>query len=185
MDELGITDFIVPNGEFNTIDDIVGVYENDCKCYDILSNAIKNADNQDDKKVLQYIFQEMYTREYDKEMYLLKDGTYAKDLTQILKEKDFILWNAYHNIITESNIETRKDLIRSIMNDVIDTLEYYLKDDRLDLIFGFATITSFYSLIYYISELTLLVDSLVYNILPFKILIDPFGLVHYSLGYYL
>ena len=150
MDELGITDFIVPNGEFNTIDDIVGVYENDCKCYDILSNAIKNADNQDDKKVLQYIFQEMYTREYDKEMYLLKDGTYAKDLTQILKEKDFILWNAYHNIITESNIETRQDLIRSIMNDVIDTLEYYLKFDCLNYIFSFTAIQSFSAIVHYI-----------------------------------
>ena len=92
----------------------------------------------------------MYTREYDKDMYLLKDGTYAKDLTQILKEKDFILWNAYHNIITESNIETRQDLIRSIMNDVIDTLEYYLKFDCLNYIFSFTAIQSFSAMVQYI-----------------------------------
>lgn len=150
MDELGITDFITPNNDYSTIDDLVGVYENNCRCYDILVTAIKNADNQDDKKVLEYIFQEMYTREFDKEMYYLKNGTYANDLVDVLKDRDFILWKTYHDIVSESNIETRQDLIRSVMNDVVDTLEYYLKYDSLKYIFSFTTIQSFSAIVYYI-----------------------------------
>ena len=150
MDELGIADFITPNNDYTSIDDLVGVYENNCKCYDILADAIKNADNQDDKKVLEYIFQEMYTREFDKELYYLKNGTYTDDLVTVLKDRDFILWNTYYEIVSESNIETRQDLIRSVMNDVIDTLEYYLRYDSLKYIFSFTTIQSFSAIVYYI-----------------------------------
>ena len=50
----------------------------------------------------------------------------------------------------ETNIESRQDIIRSVMNDVIGTLEYYLNGEGMDFLFSFTSNESFSSIIYYI-----------------------------------
>lgn len=151
LEELGINDFIIPGGHFESIDELIGVYQNNTKCYKTLMNAIDNAENEDDKATLWYIFQEMYTRKFDKNLFLLSDNkTYANSLIEVLKDRDYILYNQYMEMIEGVNLETRQDFIRLVMNDVIDTLEYYIKGDGLQYVFGFTSIESFSAIVYYL-----------------------------------
>lgn len=150
LEELGVDDFIIPT-KIDTIDDLLEIYNHNSDCYDRLKESIENdTDTRDEYVTKRYVFDSLFTKEFDYNHYKLSDGTYATKLEDVLQDRDFILYSVYMKIIEEKNPEVRKDSIRDIMNDIIETLEYYLKDDRLDLIFGFATITSFYSLIYYI-----------------------------------
>jgi hypothetical protein len=71
-------------------------------------------------------------------------------MSDILKDRNYLLYNYYNTLINESNLQTRQDNIRSIMNDIITTLEYYLRGENYEFIYSSFSITSFSSLLYYI-----------------------------------
>lgn len=150
LDELGVNDFITPAASYETIEELVEVYKHDKQCYELLIDKIKEADNEDDLSTLTYLYQEMYTREFDSDFYTKSDGTNAKDLVEVLLDRNYILYESYQEIMYESNIDSRRDQIRKILNDVVETLEYYLSDDGLNYLFSFTPIESFYSIVYYI-----------------------------------
>ena len=153
LNELGVTEFVVPGTSINTIDDLMGVYDIDTKVYNNIRTAIIDASNEDDKKYLEYIYQELFTRPFDTELYTkVKSGkiiTY-KDLIQLLQERDYILYDVFMSIMNETNLESKQDYMRSIMNDTVDTLEYYLSGDGLEYLYSFVSINSFGNIVKYI-----------------------------------
>lgn len=149
--ELGVFDYTVPNYKLNTINDLIQLYHKNTKCYDILKEALTEAVDQDDKKYMEYIFQELYTRDFDIDFYTDPDtGRTYENLVDIIKDHNYILYSTYHKIMQETNIESRQDTIRAVMNDVIGTLEYYLSADGMNFLFSFTSNESFSSIIYYI-----------------------------------
>jgi hypothetical protein len=151
--ELGIFDFVVPDDSITTIDDLIGVYEINTKIYETIRSKIINADNEDDKKFYEYIYQELFTRPFDTNFYTtVKYGVpyIYPDLVQILKDRDYILYDTYNTVVNEANIETKQDLMRSIMNDTVDTLEYYLSGDGFEYLYSFVPINSFAAVTKYI-----------------------------------
>ena len=100
---------------------------------------------------MEYIFQELYTRDFDIDYYTDPDtGRTYENLVDIIKDHNYILYSAYHKIMQETNIESRQDTIRAVMDDVISTLQYYLSADGMDFLFSFTSNESFSSIIYYI-----------------------------------
>lgn len=150
LDDLGINQFEIPRAKYSNVSDLIDTYRNNRKAYETLLNKIKDAEDEDDLSTLNYIFQELYTREFDNEFYTLSDATQAKDLVELLKDRDFILYESYYNILNESNVDARQDIIRGILNDVVETLEYYIKGEGLDYVFSFTPIESFFNIVYYI-----------------------------------
>lgn len=150
LDELNINQFITPAAKYSHIEEIIDVYRNNRECYNTLMDKIRWCDDQDELATLSYIYQEMYTRDFDEDFYKLSNGTPAKDLSEILNERDYILWENYRAIMQETNIEVRKDQIRAILNDVVESLEYYLNGEGLDYLFAFTPINSFFNIVYYI-----------------------------------
>lgn len=150
LDELGINEFRVPAAKYDTVQELVDLYRHNRRCYEILMDKIRWCDDEDELATLAYIYQEMYTREFDENFYKLSDGTPAKNLADILLERDYILWQSHMEIMQERNIEARKDLIRDVLNDVVSTLEYYMSGDGLEYLFSFTPINSFFNIVYYI-----------------------------------
>ena len=151
LKELGVFDYIVPNYKITSIDELIKLYKNNTKCYNTLCAALSEAVDHDDKKYLEYIFQELYTRDFDIDYYTNPDTKDNYDnLVDLLKDHNYILYSAYYKIMQETNIESRQDIIRSVMNDVIGTLEYYLNGEGMDFLFSFTSNESFSSIIYYI-----------------------------------
>ena len=154
LSELGVFDFIVPDESISSIEDLVTVYETNTDIYNKIREASIHAANQDDRKYLDYIFQELFTRPFDTDFYTIieKDGTKKeyKDLVSVLQERDYLLYDVFMTINTESNIETKQDLMRSIMNDAVDTLDYYLSSDGFPYLYSFVSIESFGAMVKYI-----------------------------------
>lgn len=150
LKELGVDKFIAPS-YIGSIDELISIYNNNIECYNAIKQKIvEESNNRDEYITFRYVFDSLFTKEFDHGFYKLSDGSEAESLVDILKDRDFILYNLYINLDNESNLQTRQDDIRNIMNDIVNTLEYYLKDEGLEYIFSFATVTSFNSLIYYI-----------------------------------
>ena len=152
IEELGINNFVVPKYIY-TIDDLLGVYNTNTKVYDTIKDALINTGNYNEKKVLEYIFQELFTRKYDLNLYEETiDGELVEyeSLIDMIKDRDFVLYEIYLAVTTETNIESKRDMLRGIMNDILDTLEYYLSSDGLDYIYSFVAINSPGSIVNYL-----------------------------------
>ena len=153
IDSLGIYDYIIPTTTVDEVEDLVNIYNNNKEIYIKLKEAIYNADTYDDKKLLEYAFQELFTRKFDKAEYYISDGDnswYSNDLIEVLQYRDYVLWSTFNRIMTESSMEARQDAIRSIMNDVIDTLEYYFQGFGLNYLFSFTTTEGFDAIVQYL-----------------------------------
>ena len=48
---------------------------------------------------------------------------YTSRNDEILREKNYVIYKYYQTILNETDIETRKDMIRAAMNDIINTLD--------------------------------------------------------------
>lgn len=153
LSDLGIFDYIVPNNTVTSIEDLVNVYETNTKVYEKVREAIIHSETQDDKKYLEYIYQELFTRPFDTDLYtrvLNGEIKRYKDLVNILQERDYILYDIFMSIMGESNLESKQDIIRNIMNDIVDTLDYYLSGDGLNYLYSFVSIESFGAKVKYI-----------------------------------
>lgn len=153
IDELQIDQFIVPK-DIPDIDTLVGIYDTNTKIYHKVKDAIVNAPDRDEKKLLEYVFQELFTRKYDIDFYKYVDSEGEEhiynNLVDIIKDRDFILYELYLSVTTESNIETKKDLLRTIMGDILDTLEYYLSSDGYKYLYSFVAVNSPASIVKYL-----------------------------------
>jgi hypothetical protein len=149
LSELGVDNYIVPT-DIDTIDQLIDVYQTNRKCYEKVRDLIVDADNRDDKNLYEYLFNTLFTKKFDYNFYELTDGTYAKTLVDVLKDRSSILYYNYQKIVDETNIETRQDNIRTIISDIITTLEYYISGDGLEFVFSFTTVASFDSIVKYI-----------------------------------
>ena len=148
LEELGVDNYIIPD-KISTIDDLVTIYNNNKECYDTLKNKmVYDSDDRNEFKVLNYVFEQLFTKEFDYNFYKVNDKD-VNSLDEILKERNFILYTKYMRFMAEKNLETRQDNIRDLMNDIINTLEYYLSYEGLDYIFSFSSISSFFSLVQY------------------------------------
>lgn len=147
--DLGVDKYIAPS-KISTIEELMKIYFNNKECYDnIKSKMFEECDDRYEMVSMRYVFDQLFTCKFDNGKYMV-DGKDAERLDQVLQDRDYILYNVYNRIMSESNLESRREVIRNIMNDVIGTLEFYLSREGLDYIFSFATTSSFNSLITYI-----------------------------------
>lgn len=145
---LGIGGFRVVK-KLDRIQDIMDDFDVNTLCYNDLMNRILNSQNRDENIILRYVFNKLFTRKFDYKFYQV-NGEDVDYMNSILKDRNYLLYNYYNSIINESNITARQNNIRSLMNDIINTLEYYLRGDNLEFIYSSFSIASFSSLLYYI-----------------------------------
>ena len=156
VESLCLDEYIVPKDIYD-IDTLVGIYNANTKVYNIVRQGIIDAQDHNDKVILEYIFQEMFTRAYDMEMYEYTDdeGVVHRydNLVEMIRDRDFILYEVYLSVTTESNIDSKRDMLRGIMNDILDTLEYYLSSDGLNYIYSFVAINSPSAIVSYLYDM--------------------------------
>ena len=149
LEDFGVEKFNVPN-EITSFEELTDTYFNNKECYDNLCKIItEEIDNNDKYRTAVYIFKQLFTKQFDYDSYKV-EGNDVTRLEETLQEKNYILYEKYNKIMSETNMEARQDNIRAMMNDIVNTLEYYLSDEGLDYVFSFTTVSSFQSLLRYI-----------------------------------
>lgn len=145
---LGIAGFRIPK-RLSTFKDVTDTFDVNTACYNDLSMKIYNSDNRDEYIVLKYVFNTLFTKEFDYNFYKVGNGI-VDNLSLVLKNRSYILYNFYKQIISEDNITTLQANIRTVMNDIIATLEYYLSGDNIKFIYSSFSVSSFSNLIKYL-----------------------------------
>lgn len=151
LEELGVADFIVQR-EFDTVEELYNVYDNNTACYKRLRSWFQNSSNRDERRVYDYVFYEMFTTKYDPEFYIMSDGEIAETYDEVLAKYDYTLYSVYQAIRLEQDVEKRMQEVRDIANAVIDTLNYYISGDNLKYVLTFADTASLDSILHYIYE---------------------------------
>ena len=129
--------------DFNTIEEMLDVYRNNTIAYNnLLYEMTNHCDSRDKKVVMDYLFHQLFMMPYDEEFYKLSDDTPADTYDQILKDKNYSLYDYYMRLMSEQDEETRRDNIREALNNIIDTLEYYLDTEDTKWIFGYVPTSS-------------------------------------------
>lgn len=150
LKDLGVDTFKQTNGnKISSIDDLMDLYNTNKKCYYNLMNYMNSVvDSRDDLVLCNFVYKELFTKKFSKNDYSV-NGNYVNNVADLLKGRDYILYNLYKTLSSNLNEEEKKDSIRDIVNDIVDTLEYYLNYDGLEYIFAFTPIASFSALINY------------------------------------
>lgn len=152
LKDLGCDTYIVQK-EFKDLMDMYNVYMNNIKCYDTLIDLYENAETRDEKRVYSYVFYTLFTTPYDMEFYITNSGDVAETYDQVLEKYDYTLYQKYLELMSEPDPDTRIYNLRNIMNDIVDTLEYYISGDRLKYVMNFVYTNSFDSIMHYIQEM--------------------------------
>ena len=148
--DFGCDNFITTDN-ISTIEDLLKVYRNNAKCYEALKNMIvEDLDTRDKMVTANYVFDTLFTIPFDSEFYRLKSGDVASSYDQILRQRNYTLYREYLNIISETDVEVRKDNIREVLNNIVATLDYYLKADDTKYVLSFVPTNSFESIVNYI-----------------------------------
>lgn len=129
--------------KFDTIDELLENYRINTEAYNNLVNKmVYEADNRDKMVVMNYIFNNLFVVPYDYEFYRLSNGEMAENFEQILRDRDFALYKYYQDLVSEPDKETRIENIRLALNEITDTLEYYIKSEDTKWVFTFVPTTS-------------------------------------------
>ena len=150
IDSLKVKEYIVPSNSITSVKTLLEVYRNNTEIYKIIKDKLANAENRDDQIYYNYIFQELFTRPFDIDFITNPQGDRYTDLIDILKTRDYILYEKFYSIMQEPNIESKQDMMRTVMNDVIETLDYYLNREGLNYLYSFVSIESFGAMVEYL-----------------------------------
>ena len=138
LEDFGVDSFIVPESA-HSFDELVNLYTNNLECYENIQHFITyKADNKDIAKAAEFVSDQLFTREFDDDFY--QDKLYLED---VLKARDYTLYDFYKKVIAEPDVGTRRENIAMVLNEVISILEFYLDRSNLDYLFTFTPIGSF------------------------------------------
>ena len=146
-------DTFIATDSISSVEQLNDVYMNNKACYDNIMKFFKeDCDTRDKAVVAQYVFDNLFLTDFDLEFYRLKSGQIATDYIEVLQEKNYSLYKFYMNLISESDLETQKDTIRTVLNDIVTTLEYFIGNQQnLQFLFSFVPTSSPEAIIQYIS----------------------------------
>ena len=165
LEDIGVAGYISPSEiDINSADELIAYYKNNISIYNDLKTRLAgrhysynedkteviNSLGYDEHKLLEFVFNTLFTKEFDYDLYRLQNGELATSFGDILLERDYIIYELYTKIKNDNNKDTQRDYIRNILNDIINTLEYYLNGEGLEYIFSFTAIASFDALLRYI-----------------------------------
>ena len=103
------------------------------------------------------MYYNLFTIPFDQEYYRLNDANQgninglAYTYDQLLKERDYTLYNYYKNIVNQKDPDEQKRMTRDILNELVYTLSYYIYGSNVKYVLSFISTNSFDSILNYIS----------------------------------
>ena len=129
--KVGVENFLTPNGSIGTPQELVNIYLNNKKCYDALKEKIICASNQYEKDLYMYLFYYLFTMEKKDDYFTLSTGEPATTYSEFLKDKNYILYDFYEKLMSESNPDIRRSNISTYVDQIIDSINLYLNCPEL------------------------------------------------------
>ena len=146
-------DTYISRKKISSIAELEHIYQTNTACYKNIQNKIRFAETRDERRVLEYVFNKLFTRPWNTAFYILQNGEMANYYAEILKERDYNLYSIYMELLAEGDSSLRIFNTRNCLNDIAETLNYYIHGDNLEFVLSFISTMSYDSLLHYVNEM--------------------------------
>lgn len=136
LEELGVSDFIVPENNILTYNQLMDIFTNNKKVYNHVVDQLYSADNKDIYEIYNTIYESLMLTELNFEFFRKSDGKIATSYTEYLRDRDNVLYQSVQYLRSIESKETRNEKITYIINDIVYLLEYYLTSDNMKHVFA-------------------------------------------------
>ena len=161
LEDVGLQYSVVENAEdivkkfiikkkYVDIDELKDVYLNNTECYNRLMDLMVSASTRDEKQIYYYVFYELFTLPYNNSQYTLPSGELASTYDELLARQNYILYKYYDKLRSEQNSKQKIKQIRDLLNNMVDTLSYFLSGDAFRYVLSFVYTNSFDAIMKYI-----------------------------------
>lgn len=137
LEELGVSDFQIPENQILTYNQLMYIFTKNKSIYDHVINQMFNADNKKIYDIYKKIYDSLMLMELTTEFFRKDDGTMATSYTDFLKSRDIILYNSLIEIKKIESMETKREKINNLINDIVYIIEQYTESDKYKYIFSY------------------------------------------------
>ena len=136
LEELGVSDFQIPETQILSYNQLMHVFTKNSQIYDHILDQLFNADNKRIYDIYKKIYDSLMLIELSKEFFRKSNGEMATSYTDYIKDRDIILYSTLMEIKKIESIESKREKINNLMNDIIYIIEQYVQSDKYRFIFS-------------------------------------------------
>ena len=139
LEELGVSDFVIPDSNIMTFEQLMDVFVRNTQIYNHVIDQMINADNVDIYNVYKKIYESMLITKLNTSIYTTNEGDFAGTYTRFLEARDPVLHQHVEFIRTLSGAD-KSNVIAEAIGEVLFSLDNYI--DTSDFTFLFSNIPS-------------------------------------------
>lgn len=134
LEELGVSNFQIPESGIFTYNQIIEIYTNNKNIYKHVVNEMVNANDKNMYDIYRTIFQSLYVTKLHFD-YFCKDGIKPKTYSEFLSISNSSLYDVVLECKMIKDEEERKNLISKKINTIVENIYVYLDEDMFSHIF--------------------------------------------------
>jgi uncharacterized protein YqgV (UPF0045/DUF77 family) len=135
-EELGISDFIIPESSILTFNQLLQIFNNNLKVRAHIVDQLYNADNKKIYDIYKTIYDSLMVVEYTDKYFTLPDGTIADTYYDFLVSRDSTLSSSIDSIRKISDNYTKQEVIGEYISAAIYALEEFINGDQYKYLWG-------------------------------------------------
>lgn len=136
LEELGVSDFQIPEGQILTYKQLMYIFTKNKEIYDHIVKQLYTADNKKIYDIYKKIYDSMMIMELSMEFFRTPGGM-AKTYTEFLKYRDVVLYKSLLEIKAIDSLEQKREKINNLINDTVYVIEQYIETDKFKYIFAY------------------------------------------------
>lgn len=143
MEELGVSNFQVPDNSILTYNQLMYIFTQNKNVYDHITKQLRNAANKDVYDIYKYLYEALMVTKVNGKFFKKSNGELSNSYTDYLMEKDSILYKSLETIKEIEDISERQSKISNTISDVVYILEDYLENNKYDYLwYQFPSVSS-------------------------------------------
>lgn len=136
LEELGVSDFQIPESQILTYNQLMYVFTKNKEIHDHVVKQIFDADNKKIYDIYNTIYESLMLMDLTKEFFRKENGEMATSYTDYIKSRDIILYNSLIEIKKIDSVSSKQEKINNLINDIIYIIEQYIQSDKYRFIFS-------------------------------------------------
>lgn len=136
MEELGVSDFQMPDSYLLSYTQLMNIFTKNKKIYDHVVKQMVTADNKRIYDVYKKIYDSLMINKLTFDFFKKKDGTISKTFTEFLSNRDLILYYSILDIKKEQTESVKKQKIADIITNAVYCIEEYVDTKQYKFIFS-------------------------------------------------
>ena len=134
MEDLGITDFTIPDGQILTHNQLVQIYLNNRNVYDHIIKQMRNADNAEVYHIYEHIYEALMITKISDKVFQLPNGEIPRTYTEYLLNYNYDIYQ-HITYIRKLDKAERDNALADTLIEILSALEDYIDTSEFTFLF--------------------------------------------------